>query len=354
MTAIWRNDGDGWELAAPVGFPLEQKLHDLVNDAPHVLPLAGAPRVTVLGREVPCGSGYADLLAVEREGRLVLIEVKLASNAESRRAVVAQVLAYAAALRGLTTSQLDALLNSFLPNGCATVAEAVAASDQDRTFDTEAFKAALDESLSSGRFRLVLVLDSAPADLVRLVGYLETMTDAALVIDLVTVAQYETGPGGTQFLVPQRIEPDRVVEPSKITPAPSGTLKAATTDGVEGFLTSIDSARPEHQRGLHQLADWATSLEKRGLVQLFSTHGTSGRTTLIPRLRGYDAGLVTIANDNGPSIWMWRTVFDRFVPELVDEIETVIGAELRQGMTIRTFDETLLGLLQNAYAKAAR
>ena len=65
-----------------------------------MLPLAGAPRLVMLGREVPLGTGYADLLAVERSGRLVLIEVKLARNAEARRAVVAQILAYAAFLGG--------------------------------------------------------------------------------------------------------------------------------------------------------------------------------------------------------------------------------------------------------------
>lgn len=41
------------------------------------------------GSEVRLGSGYADLLAVETGGRPVLIEVKLAYNAEARRAGVA-------------------------------------------------------------------------------------------------------------------------------------------------------------------------------------------------------------------------------------------------------------------------
>jgi hypothetical protein len=44
-----------------------------------------------VGREVPLGGGYADLLAVEASGRLGMIEVKLARNSEARRAVVAQV-----------------------------------------------------------------------------------------------------------------------------------------------------------------------------------------------------------------------------------------------------------------------
>jgi len=52
----------------------------------------------MLGREVLCGTGYADLIAVEIvTGRAVIIEIKLASNTD-RRQVLTQVLGYAAYL----------------------------------------------------------------------------------------------------------------------------------------------------------------------------------------------------------------------------------------------------------------
>src|SRR5260370_21790841 len=98
MTAIWQNDGTGWHLLVPTGFPNEATLHDLVEQAPHVLPLAGAPQLIVLGREGQLGSGYADLIAIEPEGRMAIIDIKLAPNAEARRTVIAQVLAYASYL----------------------------------------------------------------------------------------------------------------------------------------------------------------------------------------------------------------------------------------------------------------
>src|SRR5215212_4739002 len=101
MTAIWQNDGAGWRLLAPTGFPDEASLHVLVEETPQILPLAGGPRLVVVGKEVLLGNGYADLVAVEPSGRLAIVEVKLARNSEARRAVVAQVLTYAAHLRGL-------------------------------------------------------------------------------------------------------------------------------------------------------------------------------------------------------------------------------------------------------------
>lgn len=105
-TAIWQSDGTGWRLLGPTGFPDEQALHGLVEEAPQILPLASRPRLTVVGREVLFGGNYADLIAVEPSGRVAVIEIKLRRNAEARRAVVAQVLTYAAYLRGLEVDRL--------------------------------------------------------------------------------------------------------------------------------------------------------------------------------------------------------------------------------------------------------
>jgi hypothetical protein len=349
--AIWRNDGDRWELATPAAFSLEKTLHDLVEGAPHVLPLAGDPRIIVLGREVPCGSGSADLLAVESTGRLVILEVKLASNSEARRAVVAQVLAYAAALRGLTPRELDSVLAGRLPQGVEQVADAVAAADQEGTFSRADFDQALGESLTAGRFRLVLVLDSAPPDLVRLVGYLESITDTGLLVDLVTVTQYDIA--GSQILVPQRIEPEVFVEPSFRTATNSASPKPVTTEGLTGFIASIETSPVEHRAMLQQLAGWAQGLVDKQLVTLYSTKGTSGRTTLIPRLRGYDAGLVTVVNEsNGPCLWLWRTVFERLVPGLIADIEAQVGKSIGAGTVVTGIESTLLDLLTQAHEKA--
>ena len=92
IPGIWVSHDRGWEQREPQGFPDEATLHRLIAETPEMLPLAGAPSLVILGSEVQLGSGYADLLGVESSGRPVIIEVKLASNAEARRAVVAQLL----------------------------------------------------------------------------------------------------------------------------------------------------------------------------------------------------------------------------------------------------------------------
>jgi hypothetical protein len=228
MTAIWTNHGGGWALLSPSGFPDEASLHSLIEQSPQLLPLAGSPRLTILGREVRLGNGSADLVAVEPNGRLVVIEVKLASNAEARRAVVAQVLAYAAYLHGLERAELErTVLGGHLRRrGYDSLLAAVAGDDQERSLDAAAFDQGLAESLSEGRFRVVvIVLDAAPAELEWLVGYLEAVTDK-LLIDLVTVTAYDVN--GARVLVPQRVEP-RTLAPRR--GAGSG---APARDGVLG------------------------------------------------------------------------------------------------------------------------
>ena len=149
----------------------------------------------LLGREVALGSGYADLVGVESSGRPVVIEVKLARNAEARRAVVAQALAYAAYLHGLSPGELerDVLGAHLARRGFASLAAAVRADDQAGEFDAGVFTAALAEHLSVGSARIVFVLDSAPPELVRLVGYLEAIAPSLTQDEPATRAAHADG-----------------------------------------------------------------------------------------------------------------------------------------------------------------
>jgi hypothetical protein len=140
VTAIWGLEGGQWRALTADAYPAEAVLHDLVQDAPQMLPLSGSPQLTVLGREVWLGGNRADLLAVESTGRLVIIEVKLANNAESRRAVVAQVLSYAGYLQGLDAEQPESqVLRAHLAPG-GTVLAAAQADDQQQALDPKRSK----------------------------------------------------------------------------------------------------------------------------------------------------------------------------------------------------------------------
>lgn len=348
--AIWRKSNAEWQPLLPSGFPSEAALHDLIEEAPNLLPLSGDPALTLLGREYAIGPGYVDLLAVDAEGRPTIIEIKLRRNAEARRAVVAQILTYAAYLKGLSAADLESSTRGYLGQGTATsIAEAVAQADQSGQFDSNAFDDALAESLSSGAFRLVLVLDEAPAELVQLVGYLESIS-SGIIIDLITVSAYQVG--DEQILVPQRVDPEHLPE----TAAPAQRRIAAPAphqaEGSEAFERAIEHAAAEDQGPLSRLLAWARELEAAQLATLRTAIG-KGREILLVWIRGEKAGMVSIWNDNGPYLSLWRSVIVRRASPHLAVIETEFAKPVGQGTTIAAPSEALLEALGSAYRYAA-
>ena len=349
MTGIWTQDDEGWKLSPPEGFVDEAALHNLIEQTPEMLPLSGTPTLLILGREVPLGSGYADLLAVETSGRQVIIEVKLAQNNEARRAVVAQILAYAANLHGTTRQQLEGLVgDKLLKSGHSSLADALRAAQED-ALDADEFTASLDEHLREGRFRLVFVLDAVPPELMTLVAYLEHVTDK-LVIDLVAVNSFKVG--GTSAVLPQRVTPERhevTVEKARN----KGSATATYHLGSNKFEEAISRAPEDSHEELNSLLNWARDLEQQGnFVRLRTAEGTN-RFTLRPELLGEGVGLVTIYNENGASLQFNRSVFDRKAPDFIERIEQLANTEIRQGNIVREFSDSLLEALTEAYEHAA-
>ena len=348
-TAIWHRTGEAWSLLHPGGFPNESTLHTLVENAPQLLPLAGNPQLTIVGREVLLGANWADLIAVEPNGRLAIIEIKLAKNAEARRAVVAQILAYAAFLHGMDVDTLErqVLAKHLEDRTFPSLAAAASSAIQDGSFDPAAFAAGLALGLAEGRFRLVLVLDHVPDELVRLVGYLDSVADK-LLVDLVTVSSYDVN--GAEIVVPQRVEPERVTSPPALdSSARPTTASPVLHAGAGEFVASIDAAPVETRPALKRLVDWALSLEQQGLTTLHTVRGTSGRWTLVPRVPYEIVGFVTIWNDKGPALSLWRSVFERLAPNALPRVERAFGSSIGKGTWTRDVSDELLAALSAAY-----
>ncbi|MEU4620316.1 hypothetical protein AB0G04_10115 [Actinoplanes sp. NPDC023801] len=355
MTAIYSEGPDGWQLITPQGFPNERTLQELVAQAPDLLPLSGNPRVVVLGREVLIGSGYVDVLAIEATGEPVLIEVKLHNNAESRRAVVAQVLSYAAGLHGMTVDEFEGnvlakcLAGRSLVDRIRDVAQAEAA-------DAEDLRRNVHDTLQTGAFRLVLVLDQAPPDLVRLVGYLEAVSAQDLVIDLITVSSYDIN--GQRVVVPQRVQPE-IPSPVEYSRQEDGASPRSQAGGfaygLEPFRERVAAAPAEHQISLSKLVTWAERVRQAHLAEIGTYFGKRGEAVLLPRLLPESAGLTSLYcwPDGRPAIQLWRSVFERRAPLSIAAVTDAAGTEIGQGNMVQTFDDRLLEALFQAYQEAA-
>jgi len=321
-----------------------------------MLPLAGDPELVVVGREVQLGSGYADLIAVESTGRLAIVEIKLSKNTEAKRAIVAQTLSYAAYLHGLSYEGLEELLGRHLMDRHFACLSAAASSVvQGRPFEESSFVGEVSQNLESGTFRLVFVLDEAPPELVRLAGYLEAIA-GEIAIDLVTVSAYQIN--GTEVIVPQRVEPDRVVgegNSSSAKGATRGRPLGYESPGSEVFEASITAATPEHQPLLRKMLEWARRLEREDLVRL-STYQRGTSTNLLPRVAGAEGGIVTIYNEAGryAMVTMYRSVLERLAPKSLIELEELFApVPIKQGSAIPGPDDAALELLTKAYREAS-
>ncbi len=86
------SSGGERQLVERSGFLKELELQDLIEKSPELLgALGGGLTFVPVGREVPVGSGFVDLLFLDSEGVPTLVETKLRTNPESRRQVIGQI-----------------------------------------------------------------------------------------------------------------------------------------------------------------------------------------------------------------------------------------------------------------------
>jgi len=166
-------------------FEDEAELQGCLERSPFLLVSESEPPVATVGREVSLPSaGILDLLVVDKEGLPVAVEVKLARNTESRREVVAQAFDYVADLSELTFDELDDLVDGALAGALQELVgpeQIVAVRKQCAT------------NLRAGRIRLVIAVDSAPDDLIRIVRYVTDHSDIDVRLVSVSKSKFQKG-----------------------------------------------------------------------------------------------------------------------------------------------------------------
>ena len=213
---------------SPSSFVKELDFQTLIASHPELLgPVAGADGDLLL---VSQEFGIADEkdgsdrwrvdhLFLTPNGMPVLVEVKRASDTRNRREVVAQMLDYAA--HAPKTLRADVIADRFR----AAAVERGQDPDKllhdvliDRTVDE--FWKQVDDNLSTGRIRMVIVADRIGPELTRIVEFLnEQMRSAEMLA--IELALFE-GKNGTRTLVPRVIGATSRAEAVKSVTATSG------------------------------------------------------------------------------------------------------------------------------------
>jgi len=156
----------------------EAWLQNLIHDHPGLIPAGDIEacfnNLVPILKEFPLPSGYLDNLFVTPDGYLVLVEVKLWKNAESRRKVIAQLLEYAMDFAALSYDQINKEIRkqcggkAWGPNPLHEVVAAYAPNSLDETL----FVNRVSRNLRDGRFLLLTVGDGIREDMAVLANYL--------------------------------------------------------------------------------------------------------------------------------------------------------------------------------------
>ncbi|MFH5925363.1 hypothetical protein [Roseomonas xinghualingensis] len=239
----------------------ERWLQERLYNAPGLL-LAGAAsprhaRLRSVCIELPLRDvGYADWFGVTPEGEIALAEVKLGTNAEARREVVAQALEYHAALRRLSFSSLEEACLRAERTTLTTEAGLYERSGAGEAgLAPDEFVERVEANLRRGSSLLAIVLDRMPERLARLVA--ETIADQPALpfdVSLIEVGLYDAPDGGivlapvlrgAALAVTRAVV--RLEGPLAAEPVAAGTPERAARPGARSFgefLAALDAVSP--------------------------------------------------------------------------------------------------------------
>ena len=237
----------------------EDVLQQLLEDYPRLLggDLMGhdSPRSFVMvSREVSLvgeerGVGRIDHVFLDQEGVPTLVEVKRSSDTRIRREVVGQMLDYAAnAVAYWPVEDIRARFETTSAEQGVDAEERLAPVIGDEGVD--AYWARVGANLASGRLRLIFLADEIPAELKRIIEFLNEQMRPAEVLG-VEVKQYADAAERVRNLVP------RVFGMTAASENRTGG-RTGRKWNEPSFFQAFEQRDPEGSKIARRLLDWAT------------------------------------------------------------------------------------------------
>lgn len=244
---IRRGDGP-WREPAARAYQNENQLQTMLVESPQLIPGVG-PCAVVDEFYVP-RTGPVDLVGVEPTGEITIVECKLAANPEIRRAVVAQILSYAA---GIWQLSYEAFSDQFHRRAGKPLIDAAGevAAEGGIEFNPDEFVRAVTANLNGATFRLCIAVDEITEELKGVVELLNTQTKPGFEVMLLELTHVSDA--DIQILVPQTYG----LETAQLKSGRDARGAAWTTADV--FEALGERCTPEGVLAVRQLMDWAES-----------------------------------------------------------------------------------------------
>ena len=195
-------------------------------------------RWILIRREMPIEGWAVDHLLIDQHGRPTLVEVKRGSNRQVRREIVGQMLDYAATAAGVWSERdMRRIFEECSDNPDDEISNLIGTDDEP---GIDAFWEQVATNLEANRLRLLFVADEIPAELERVVRFLNEQTRDNLEVLAVEVKQYPGQFG--QALVSRvigQVDATNNNDPRRPRPSPDELLKAFHPDVHDAMLSLI-------------------------------------------------------------------------------------------------------------------
>jgi hypothetical protein len=180
--AVRVDESEAWQFVEGTPYPNEAFLRDSLYEEPKLIPardLGLNPEAAIVTlREVGLPrSGSSDVVLIYSDGQIVVVECKLASNPEKKRAVIGQVLDYASSFKTLSYDDLDKRVHRVHTR---PLNEVMREKVKDDLWNEERFVDDVSETLAAGGIGLVIAIDEMDPDLERIVRYISDRSGGSL------------------------------------------------------------------------------------------------------------------------------------------------------------------------------
>lgn len=223
---------------------VETFLQTALHRTPQILPVnefdsAFGPLIS-LGREID----NIDNLFISPTGRLTIVETKLWRNPEATRQVIAQILDYATSVSSWSYTDLEAKAREALapaPIGTQSLYEFVSSSIPEENLAEQDFVDAVQRTLQTGRFLLLIVGDGIRENIKAMVASLHQHPQELFTFGLVELQVFtDKNLPGKYLIVPQII--------ANSTEIVRAVVRVQTT-GQASVSVEIEEQEPERATG---------------------------------------------------------------------------------------------------------
>ncbi|MDZ4132754.1 MAG: hypothetical protein U1E11_06415, partial [Dethiobacteria bacterium] len=244
-----------------MGRTLEDGLQVLIEDYPGIIPgrqiapgSGEPPRFMLLCREMSVGGWALDFLLVDQFGIPTLLEAKLIENPESRRAVVGQIIEYAAnAADNWLNGKLFEKASSYYTKKGLDLDEALKQFTGNEDLTVDDFFELVEQNLNQGKMRLIIASDNLRPEVRKIIEYLNAETRNIEVLGL-EISFY--GDDESAVLVPT------VVGQSQIVAAKKRGAEKTTKWDYPILIEELDKLdNPVIAERLKEIASWATKVD---------------------------------------------------------------------------------------------